>query len=71
MAAQILLILSYAVATVLFVILVWGVPTYFISRELTVSAKERKLWIAANIVFPWLAFFAFMLVAPISEARSG
>ncbi len=67
MAMQVLMILTQLLGIGLFVILLWGVPAYFIWQESRVSVEERKLWVAASIVFPWLAFFAFMLVAPIAD----
>ena len=71
MAMQILLALSYLVAVGLSVSLLWGVPSYFIWQESAVSVRERKMWVTANIFFPWLAFFAFLLVAPIEETKAG
>ncbi len=48
-------------------LLIWGVPTYFIHREQYIPEQEKLLWIIANVVFPWIAFLVFMLVAPITS----
>lgn len=64
-----LTVLAQAVALVLFFSLVWGVPAFFINREERVPAQEKKLWIIGNVFFPWLAFLAFLLVAPVMGLR--
>ena len=62
--------LLYALGFGLTFLLIWGVPTYFIHREQYVPEQEELLWIIANAFFPWIAFLAFMLVAPVTRQTS-
>lgn len=59
-----------ALGFALTIALIWGVPTYFIYREQYVPEEERWLWIVANAFLPWIAFLAFMLVAPVTRQRT-
>ena len=61
--------LAVAVGVLLSVLLVWGVPIYFIQREQHVPEVERELWVIASVFFPWAAFLVFMLVAPLTTLR--
>ena len=61
--------IALAAAFLLSFLLVWGVPIYFIYREKYVPEQEKKLWIIASVFFPWVAFLAFVLVAPVTSLR--
>ena len=50
-------------------LLIYGVPLYFIWRERHVPDRERVLWMLACVLVPWVPFLAFMLVAPLSGVR--
>jgi len=50
-------------------LLTWGIPTFCIAYEEFIPKKERKLWIIANLFFPWAAYFAFLLIAPVTSAE--
>jgi len=47
-------------------LLIWGIPTFVIAYEKFIPRQERKLWIIANLFFPWVAFFVFVVVAPVT-----
>ena len=58
--------LAVAIGVLLYVALFWGVPSYFIWREDHVPVRERKVWIAATVLFSWIAFVAFVFAAPVT-----
>ena len=62
--------LAVAIGVLLYLALFWGVPSYFIWREDHVPVRERKVWIAATVLFSWIAFVAFVFAAPVTTALS-
>lgn len=69
MLTQALSTLAIALACALWFVLVWGVPIYFINRQPLVTDREKKLWIIASIFLPWIAFLAFVVLAPVKSLR--
>jgi hypothetical protein len=47
--------------------LIWGIPTIAIAFEKYITWPEKRLWIIANAFLPWLAYLAFLLLAPIAS----
>lgn len=45
-------------------LLIWGIPTFVIAYEKFIPRQERKLWIIANLFFPWVAFLVFLVGHP-------
>lgn len=62
-------LLTTVFAFLLVVGMIWGVPTFAIYYEKYIPLKEKKLWMVANIFFPWVTYLAFLLVAPITGAE--
>lgn len=69
MATGVLGGLAIVVWIILSLLLVYGVPLYFIWREQYVPQQEKILWMIGCVVVPWLPFLAFTLVAPLSSVR--
>lgn len=65
MLTMLIMGLLYVLWFGLTVTLVWGIPAYLIYREKHVDEQRRRMWLLANVFFPWIAYFVFMMVAPV------
>ncbi|MEL6300009.1 MAG: hypothetical protein AAFV47_10855 [Pseudomonadota bacterium] len=61
------LMIGFGIGLVL--LLIYGVPLYFIWRQKFVAEQEKVLWMVACVFVPWIPFLAFMLLAPVSGVR--
>lgn len=50
--------------------LLWVLPVIFIAFSRRVEGSEKTAWLLGTLILGWLAYFLFILIAPIGKKAS-
>ena len=60
----------FALVAMIFCVLIWLLPIFFIASSDRTGGKEKLAWILAVIFITWFAWVFYLLLAPLNSRQS-